>query len=125
MVGAYLGDAKNHVGDVGLECVDSAGLFDAAKPDANANVGATSLAGGLLHLLQLAGNVREVLGNLTSLALDSDLPGIHLARNCSSQTQHVSQASQQGEKATPTYHRPESGPSPLIAKSSFCLYLLY
>ena len=62
--------------------VDSARLLVAAKPDSNTDIGAASLLAVLLHFLELAGNVRKVLGYFSSLALDSNLPCIHGCGNC-------------------------------------------
>ena len=62
--------------------VDSARLLVAAKPDSNTDEGSGSLLALLLHLLELAGNMRKVLGYFSSLALDSNFPCIHGCRNC-------------------------------------------
>ena len=64
-----------------FECIDSAGLLCATEPYANTDVGAVSLLVVLLHLLELAGDVREVLGDFTSLSLDSNFPCIDVARS--------------------------------------------
>lgn len=50
--------------------VDSARLLVATEPNSNADKGTSSLLGALLHLLELASNVRKVLRDLTSLSLD-------------------------------------------------------
>ena len=81
----YLGDTDDHVGDVGLKGVNSASLLVAAEPNANTDEVASSLLGVLLHLFELASNVREVLGNTSSLALDSNFPCIHCACNYENQ----------------------------------------
>ena len=62
--------------------VDSARLLVAAKPDSNTDEGSGSLLALLLHLLELAGNMRKVLGYFSSLALDSNFPCTHGCRNC-------------------------------------------
>ena len=64
-----------------FECIDSAGLLGATEPYANTDVGAVSLLVLLLHLLELTGDVREVLGDFTSLSLDSNFPCIDVARS--------------------------------------------
>ena len=78
----YLGDASDHVINVRFERVDSARLLVAAEPDANADIGARSLLGVLLHLLELTSNVGEVFRHLTSNALDSNFPCIHCSLDC-------------------------------------------
>ena len=77
----YLGNASDHVANVGLERVDSAGLLVAAEPDANTDKVTSALLVVLLHLLKLASDVREVLRHSSSLALDSNFPCIHCALN--------------------------------------------
>ena len=64
-----------------FERVDSTSLLVATEPYANTDVGAVSLLVVLLHLLELTGDVREVLGDFTSLSLDSNFPCIDVARS--------------------------------------------
>ena len=78
----YLGDAGDHVANVRFERVDSARLLGAAEPDSNTDKGTSSLLGVLLHLLELASDVREVLGHLASCTLDCNFPCFHCAGNC-------------------------------------------
>lgn len=82
IVGTYLGDADDHVADRRFERVDGTGLLLAAEPNANADESTISLLDGLLHFLHLAGNVGEVLGNLTTATFDGNFPGVHSALNC-------------------------------------------
>ena len=65
--------------------VDSARLLVAAEPDSNTDEGSGSLLALLLHLLELAGDMRKVLDNFSSLALDSNLPCIHGCGNCANE----------------------------------------
>merc|ERR1719420_81211 len=76
-----LSDADDHVANVRFKRVDSARLLVAAKPDSNTDEGSGSLLAFLLHLLELTGNMRKVLGYFSSLALDSNFPCIHGCRN--------------------------------------------
>jgi hypothetical protein len=66
--------------------VDSARLLVATEPNSNTDKGTGSLLGGLLHLLELASNVRKVLRDFASLSLDSNFPCIHCACNCSEES---------------------------------------
>ena len=84
----YLGDTDNHVSNSGLERVDRTRLLLATEPDANADKSTIPLLSRLLHLLELTSNVREVLADLTTLALDSNFPCIHCALNCSKRREH-------------------------------------
>ena len=93
-VGTYLGDTDNHVADGRFEGVDSTRLLLTTEPDANADERTIPLLSRLLHLLQLTGNVGEVLGNLATGALDSNFPCIHCALNCKNEESMVSQISQ-------------------------------
>ena len=77
----YLSDSNDHVANVGLERVDGAGLLVATEPNTDANKSTVPLLGALLHLFELASNVREVFLDLTPLALDSNFPCIHRAFN--------------------------------------------
>lgn len=84
----YLGDTDDHVGDSRFERVDSAGLFHTAEPDANTDEKTIPLLGRLSHFLELTGDVGEVLGNLTTLALDDNFPCIYCACNCEKKRKH-------------------------------------
>ena len=46
---------------MGFECVNRAGLLGAAEPDADADIGASSLLRRLLHLFELTSDMGEVL----------------------------------------------------------------
>jgi len=81
MIETYLSDANDHVVNVRLERVNSAGLLVATEPYANTNKSSSSLLVVLLHLLQLASNMGEVLGDFASLSLDNNFPCIHCACN--------------------------------------------
>ena len=84
---------------MGLEGVDGTSLLVAAEPDSDADEVPGSLLGGLLQLLELARNVREVLGDLASLSFDSNFPCIHCALHCSHETQQLDESKGAG---TPT-----------------------
>jgi len=81
LVSETLGGTSDHVLDEGLEGVDSTGLLVSTEPDSDADEGTVSLLGVLLHLLELAGDVREVFLDFTSLALDGNLSGVNSAGN--------------------------------------------
>jgi hypothetical protein len=66
---------------VGLEGVDSTSLLVATEPNADADECTSALLGSLLHLLDFARHMGEVLGNFTSLALDSNFSCIHGCNN--------------------------------------------
>jgi len=81
-VAEALSDTDDHVADRGFERVDGTGLLRTTEPDADADEKSISLFGALIHSLELTGDMREVLGHLTSFALDSNFPCIHCACNC-------------------------------------------
>lgn len=66
---------------MGLEGVDSASLLVTTEPNADADECTSALLGCLLHLLDFARHMGEVLGNFTSLALDSNFPCINGCSN--------------------------------------------
>ena len=74
--------------------VDSAGLLVATEPDANTDEGAISFLGALLHFLELASNVRKVLGHFASLSLDRNFPCIDFACNCGEEQKALEQQRQ-------------------------------
>lgn len=78
----YLGDADDHVRNVRFEGVHSAGLLVAAKPDANTDVGTAALLVILLHELDLASNMGEVLGHAALGTRDSNFPSVHFRLHC-------------------------------------------
>ena len=73
--------ANEHVLDERAEGADRAAVLVGAKPHADADVGALSLLIILFHHLEFAGDVGEILGNLSLAALNGDLTGHNLHSN--------------------------------------------
>lgn len=63
---SYLGDTDDHVVDVALKSVNSAGLLVASEPHADSKVGTLSLGTAIDESLNFARKVGEILGNLAS-----------------------------------------------------------
>ena len=104
-----------------FERVDSARLLVAAEPNANTDEGTLALLLVLLHLLDLASDVGEVLGHGALGARNSHFSCINRSLNCTHKTHDQIMFTESRR----TYPHLGSKPSPSSTFASFCLYLLY
>jgi hypothetical protein len=111
---AYLVDTDEHVIDEGLEGAHRASVLVGAVPHADSNPHTFSLLLILFHHLEFAGDVGEVLSQLTLSTLNSDLTGLDFDFHCTKIVSLFSSYRPWGPEATQ--------PSTI---ASFCLYLLY
>ena len=78
---SYLGDTGDHVLDVALKSVNSAGLLVASEPHANSEVGSLSLGTAILESLDFARKVVEILNNCASGSLHGHFSRLDLKLN--------------------------------------------
>ena len=71
-------DTGQHVRDEGTESTDLTSVLVGAEPHADSDVISFSLLIILFHHLELAGDVGEVLSQLTLSSLDDNLTGLDL-----------------------------------------------
>ena len=107
-------DTDHHVVDEGLKGAHGTSVLVGAVPHADSNPHTFSLLIILFHHLDFAGDVGEVLSQLTLSTLNSHFTGLDFDFDC---TNTIS--------ALCSYRPREPGATLPSTIASFCLYLLY